>query len=82
VWTFFIGNVVAQWSRHWAGNRLILSSNPTSARLWLGPCSVAQDVIPKQMVEYINPYKNNEGLNVLIVFVHFVIHQHGSAVCL
>jgi hypothetical protein len=50
-----IRDVVAWWSRHRAGNRLIVSSNPTSARLWLLPCGVAWDAVSKPMVEYIDP---------------------------
>jgi hypothetical protein len=41
--------------RHRAGNRLIASSNPTSARRWRRPCGVAWDAVPEPMVEYIDP---------------------------
>jgi hypothetical protein len=40
---------------HRAGNRLIVSSNPTPARLWRRPCGVAWDAVPEPMVEYIDP---------------------------
>jgi hypothetical protein len=41
------------WRR--AGNRLIASLNPISARLWRRPCGVAWDAVPEPMVEYIVP---------------------------
>ncbi len=48
--------VLAKWSRHRAGNRLIVSSTPKYMRLW-------RDAVPKPMVEYIDSdstlYKSN-----------------------
>ncbi len=48
-------DIVALWSRRRAGNRLIVSSNPTTARLWLRPRDVAWDAVPESMIEYIDP---------------------------
>ncbi len=45
---------MAYWSRHRAGNGLIVSSNPTPSRLWRRPCGVAWDAVPEPMVEYID----------------------------
>ena len=50
-----LGPRVHQLSRHWAGNRLIVSLHPTSARLRRRPCGVAWDADPEPMVEYIDP---------------------------
>jgi hypothetical protein len=50
-----VRDVVAQWSRHLAGNRLIVSLNPTSTRLWWHPCGVAWDAVHEPGVKYINP---------------------------
>jgi hypothetical protein len=47
---------VAQWSRHWAGRRLIASSNPTPARYRRRPCGVAWMSFRTLMVEYINKW--------------------------
>ncbi len=46
--------IVAQWSRHRAGRRLIASSNPTPARYRRRPCGVAWMPFRTLMVEYIN----------------------------
>jgi hypothetical protein len=46
---------------HRAGNRMIASSNPASARLWRRPCGVAWDAVPEPMVEYIDPGFFNFG---------------------
>ncbi len=50
-------DIVVKWSRPWAGNRLIVGSNPASARLYRRPCAsgVAWDAVPKLMVEYFDP---------------------------
>ncbi len=40
---------------HRAGNRLVVSSNPTSARLWRRPWGVAWDAVAEPIVEYIDP---------------------------
>ncbi len=47
-------DVAAYWSRPWAGNRLIVSLTPISARIWF-PCGVEWDAILEPMVEYIVP---------------------------
>jgi hypothetical protein len=55
-------DVLAVWSRRQAGNRLVVTLNPTSARLWLRPRGMAWGAVPKAMVEYIDPYLNFKGL--------------------
>jgi hypothetical protein len=49
-------DVVAQWSRHRAGSRLIASSNPTAARNRRRPCGLAWTPFRTLMVEYINKW--------------------------
>ncbi len=38
-----------------SGNRLIVSSTPTSARLWRRPYGVAWDAVPEPIVKHIDP---------------------------
>jgi hypothetical protein len=54
--TIITRDVVAQWSRHRAGRRLIASSNPTPARYRRRPCGVAWMQFRTLMVEYINEW--------------------------
>ena len=46
-----IRDVIAVWSWHRAGHRLIASSNSTFACLWLNPRGVAWDAVPEPTVE-------------------------------
>jgi hypothetical protein len=48
------GDVVAYWSRHRAGNRLIAGSTPIPARQRWRPCGAALDAVLNLMVGYIN----------------------------
>jgi hypothetical protein len=48
--------VVAQWSRHRAGRRLIAGLNPAPARYRRRPCGVAWMPFRTLMVEYINKW--------------------------
>ncbi len=68
-------------SRHRAGDLLIVSLNPTSARLWWSPCGVAWDAIPEPMVEfeYIDPYFYDR--NVRIPFDAFLGQGPELVVC-